>query len=289
MSIHHVKPSYQAWVISSENEPIVPISDNISFNFGQIFKKLPYLTAIKRSHRKDKDVEENEKQPGDLFKETLSFLYNCFIAPLEPYLPSKDSGKTLTFILDDFLAHLPFGAFYNKEEGKYLIENYPVSVAPSIGVLSLLDQLPKELCNEVFLMGNPTASQKEDKPLPHTEPEVRDTIAPKMGDRKVHVLTQDEATPASVLAHAPSAGLIHIACHGVAHQKPLEKPDPHSVFEGLFKLAIDDNHPLGHLHAADIAQMSLKADLVFMSACHLGRGNLKQEGSIGPVWSFLGA
>ncbi|MGR3973363.1 MAG: CHAT domain-containing protein, partial [Candidatus Rhabdochlamydia sp.] len=67
------------------------------------------------------------------------------------------------------------------------------------------------------------------------------------------------------------------------------KPDPHSVFEGLFKLAIDDNHPLGHLHAQEIASLSLKADLVFMSACHLGRGNLKQEGSIGPIWSFLGS
>ncbi|MGR3973107.1 MAG: CHAT domain-containing protein, partial [Candidatus Rhabdochlamydia sp.] len=67
------------------------------------------------------------------------------------------------------------------------------------------------------------------------------------------------------------------------------KPDPHSVFEGLFKLAIDDEHPLGHLHAADIATMTLKADLVFMSVCDSGRGNLTQEGSIGPVWSFLGA
>ncbi|MGR3973380.1 MAG: CHAT domain-containing protein [Candidatus Rhabdochlamydia sp.] len=211
------------------------------------------------------------------------------IAPLEAYLPAKDSGETLTFIPDDFLAHLPFGAFYNEKEDQYLIENYPISVAPSIGVLSMLDQLPQESCHEALLMGNPTASQKEDKPLPYAEPEVRDTIAPMMGHLKVHVLTQNEATPAAVLTYAPSSLLIHIASHGIAGQKPLEKPDPNSVFEGLFKLARDDQHHLGHLHAEEIASMSLKADLVFMSACHLGRGNLKREGSIGPVWSFLGA
>ncbi|MGR3973427.1 MAG: CHAT domain-containing protein [Candidatus Rhabdochlamydia sp.] len=285
--------SLQAWIISSTSESIpsisLPIPDDMLLNFDQIFKQFPYSIAIKRPHRGDKDMRENERQPGDVFKDNLSSWYSCLIAPLEAYFPAKNSGETLTFIPEGFLAHLPFGAFYNQKEDKYLIENYLISVAPSIQVLSLLDELPKERCHEVLLMGNPTASQKEDKPLPYTEPEVRDIIAPMMDHFKVHVLTQDEATPASVIAHAPSARFIHIACHGVANQKTVEKTHPDSVFEGLFKLASDDQHPLGHLHAEEIVSMSLKADLVFMSACHLGRGNLKQEGSIGPVWSFLGA
>ncbi|KAM9994453.1 hypothetical protein ACTFIZ_012924 [Dictyostelium cf. discoideum] len=143
------------------------------------------------------------------------------------------------------LSHLPFGAFYNERQGKYLIENY--SVSPSIEVLLLLDGLSQNTSKEALLLGNPTTSEKE----------------------------LDE--------------IVHITCHGVAHQKPLEKIHPRSVFEGLFKLAVDEDHPLGHLHAEEIAKLSLKADLVFMSACHLGRGNLKEEGSINPIWSFLGA
>ncbi|MGR3973260.1 MAG: CHAT domain-containing protein [Candidatus Rhabdochlamydia sp.] len=87
------------------------------------------------------------------------------MAPLEPYLPTKKSGETLTFIPDNFLAHLPFGAFYHEEEDQYLIENYPISLAPSIRVVSLLDQLPKEPCNEVVLLENPTACEDGDTPF----------------------------------------------------------------------------------------------------------------------------
>ncbi|MGR3973991.1 MAG: CHAT domain-containing protein, partial [Candidatus Rhabdochlamydia sp.] len=276
----------QAWIISSKNEAIssisLPIPDDESLNPEQIFKSFPYPVETKRPKR-------GEKLPGAVFKEKLSSWYNCLITPLEPYLPAKDSGETLTFIPDGFLAHLPFGAFYNQRQDQYLIENYPISIAPSLGVLSLLDQLPPSDSNEVLLMGNPVTLEKEIDELKLAEKEVSSVLAPMLGLSQNEIFIQEKATPMCVLTQAPTAKIVHIACHGVAHQKPLEKPDPHSVFEGLFKLAIDDDHPLGHLHAADIAQMSLKADLVFMSACHLGRGNLKQEGSIGPVWSFLGA
>ncbi|MGR3973181.1 MAG: CHAT domain-containing tetratricopeptide repeat protein, partial [Candidatus Rhabdochlamydia sp.] len=288
----------QAWVISSRNKCIqsvvLPPLDHDFLKPHPLFKQFPYVIRAKRPQRTYPQTPyqgglKEEKRPSQLFDETLVFWYKNLIAPLEPYLPAKHSGETLTFIPDHFLAHLPFGAFYNEKEDQYLIENYPIAVAPSIEVLSLLDQLPQESCKEVLLMGNPVTAQKEDHPLPYTESEVRDTIAPMVANLTVHLFTQNQATPAAVLAHAPFARLIHIACHGVGDQKPLEKPDPHSVFEGLFKLAPDHDHPMGHLHAEEIALMHLKADLVFMSACHLGRGNLKQEGSIGPVWSFLGA
>ncbi|MGR3973926.1 MAG: CHAT domain-containing tetratricopeptide repeat protein [Candidatus Rhabdochlamydia sp.] len=286
LPIRYTNRFLQAWIISSKNEAIssisLPIPDDASVNPEQIFKSFPYQAETKCPKR-------GEKSPSTLFKEKLSSWYNCLIAPLEPYLPAKDSGETLTFIPDGFLAHLPFGAFYNERQDQYLIENYPVSIAPSIGVLSLLDQLPKNDSNEVLLMGNPAILETKLDALEFAEKEVSRVLAPMLGLSQDEIFIQEKATPMCVLAKAPQAKLVHIACHGVAHQKPLEKPDPHSVFEGLFKLSPDDNHPLGHLHAADIASMSLKADLVFMSACHLGRGNLKREGSIGPIWSFLGS
>ncbi|MGR3973929.1 MAG: CHAT domain-containing protein [Candidatus Rhabdochlamydia sp.] len=284
--LEHQQPFIQAWVISSTTTKIESIklflSDDESLNPEHIFKAFPYPVETRRPKR-------GEKQPSVIFKEKLSSWYTSLIAPLEQYLPKKDSGETLTFIPDGFLAHLPFGAFYNERQDQYLIENYPVSIAPSMRVLSLLDQLPKNESNKVLLMGNPTTVAKKLDALEFAEKEVSRVLAPLLGVSQDEVFIQERATPRCALTQAPTAHIVHIACHGVAHQKPLEKPDPHSVFEGLFKLAIDDDHPLGHLHAADIALMSLKADLVFMSACHLGRGLLKREGSIGPIWSFLGA
>ncbi|MGR3973369.1 MAG: CHAT domain-containing protein [Candidatus Rhabdochlamydia sp.] len=280
------KEKIYAWIVTSNEERFystsLQIKDNAFFDHAAIFNAFPYQGEQKRPTRRG-------VSPSVEFQKKLASWYDTLIAPLKPHLPAKESGEILTFIPDDFLAHLPFGAFYNQQEDKYLIEDYPVSVAPSIQVVSFLDQFPKKSCHEVLLMGNPTISKQADGDLPYAEFEVRDTLVPIMNHLTTHVFTQDKATPVSVLAYAPSARLIHIASHGVPHQKPLEKPDPHSVFEGLFKLAIDKDHHLGHLHAGEIALMHLKADLVFMSACHLGRGNLKQEGSIGPVWSFLGA
>ncbi|MGR3973352.1 MAG: CHAT domain-containing protein [Candidatus Rhabdochlamydia sp.] len=285
-SLNSVECSVQAWIIPSKNASISSVSLSISdqefLNPEQIFKSFPYQAETKCPQRR-------ERKPGAIFKEKLSSWYNCLIAPLEMYLPSKDSEETLTFIPEGFLAHLPFGSFYNQEEDKYLIENYPVSIAPSIGVLSLLDQLPKNDGGETLLMGNPTTVAKELDELKLAQEEVCRIVAPLLGLSQDEVFIQEKATPMCVLTKAPTARFMHIACHGIANQKPIEKPNPHSVFEGLFKLAIDDDHRLGHLHAEEIASMSLKADLVFMSACHLGRGHLTQEGSIGPIWSFLAA
>ncbi|MGR3912885.1 MAG: CHAT domain-containing protein [Candidatus Rhabdochlamydia sp.] len=276
--------SVHAWVVSCEQQPIqsfsLSIPEDAFSELDHIFKTFPYQMEKTRPVR-------GEKQPTQLFEERLSYWYDLLIAPLESYLPSPDSGKTLTLIPDGFLAHLPFGAFYNRKKDQYLIENYPISIAPSIQVLSLLDQLPKEPLNEALLMGNPKTPQEAYNNLKKSETEVRDIIARLMQNIDIKVLTQEEATVGNVFTHAPHARVIHIAGHGVANQKPLD--DPYSVFEGLFRLAPDHKHLAGDLHAKDVHLLKLKADLVFMSACHLGRGNLKREGSIGPVWSFLGS
>ncbi|MGR3912165.1 MAG: CHAT domain-containing protein [Candidatus Rhabdochlamydia sp.] len=274
----------QVWLISSEERSLksilLPILNDTFPLLDQIFKTFPYQTEGQRPAR-------GRKNPSQEFDKKLSSWYDFLIAPLEQHLPSPESGETITFIPDGFLAHLPFGAFHNRASGKYLIESYPIAVAPSIQVLSLLDQLPKEFAHQALLMGNPTTLQKEDNTLKESEREVRDVVSPLMQNLDVKVFTEGEAQVEKVFKHAPSAKWIHIACHGIAEQKPLD--DPHSVFEGFFKLAPGEQYPLGQLHAKDVNELALTADLVFMSACHLGRGNLKQEGSIGPIWSFLGS
>ncbi|CAM0117455.1 hypothetical protein RSOCI_03800 [Rhabdochlamydiaceae symbiont of Dictyostelium giganteum] len=274
----------QAWIVSSKGKIpqgiSLPIPKKAFAKLDLIFEAFPYQKETKR-------LIKGTKQPEELFKEKLASWYDLLIAPLELYFPSNDSGETLTFIPDGFLAHLPFGAFYNTEKDQYLIEKYPISIAPSIQVLSLLDQLPEEYANQALLIGNPTTPKAAHNNLKYSEIEVRDTIAPLMNHFDHYVLTQKEATVENIFKYAPNSRWIHITCHGLAQQKPPD--DPYSVFEGFFKLAPDDTHLLGELHAKEVNSLALKADLVFMSACHLGRGNLQQEGSIGPIWSFLGA
>ncbi|MGR3912393.1 MAG: tetratricopeptide repeat protein [Candidatus Rhabdochlamydia sp.] len=280
------KQQLQAWVVSSTavSSTTIELSsmqDELQ-NSKKIFEAFPYKIQTKRPMK-------NAKQPGEVFDESLSRWYDTFIHPLEPHLSSLEKEETLTFIPDGFLAHLPFGAFYDQKKDQYLIEKYPISIAPSIQILSLLHQLPKHSSSKALLVGHPTTPDENLNKLLHSSLEVHKTIAPLMHAFEKEVLTQEKATVTAILQEAPHVKWIHIACHGIAGQKPVKKSESYSVFEGRFHLASDDEHPSGHLHAKDIAFMKLKADLVFMSACHLGRGNLKQEGSIGPIWSFLGA
>ncbi|MGR3911915.1 MAG: CHAT domain-containing protein, partial [Candidatus Rhabdochlamydia sp.] len=285
--------SIHVWIISSEKKSLqsisLPIPEGVFSELDHIFKAFPYQIEKTRPLR-------GQKQPSQFFEERLSSWYDLLIAPLKEHIPLPGSGNILTFIPDGFLAHLPFGAFYNRQKDQYLIENYPISVAPSIQVLSLIDQLPKENPTQALLMGNPTTPHEKYNNLKKSEGEVRNIIALLMQNFDTKVFTQKEATVGNVFKHALHSRIIHIAAHGVANQKPLD--DPYSVFEGFFRLAPDQKYPTGDLHAKDIhllavqkdeSLLTLKADLVFMSACHLGRGNLKQEGSIGPIWSFLGS
>ncbi|MGR3911829.1 MAG: tetratricopeptide repeat protein, partial [Candidatus Rhabdochlamydia sp.] len=286
ISLDEEKASIHTWIVSPNKgscESItLSISDSEYLRTDKIFEKYPYQLGTKRPTR-------NSKPPSQFFKENLSCWYDYFIAPLEAYLPLEDSGETLTFIPEGFLTHLPFGAFYNSKKDKYLIEKYPVSIAPSIQVLSLLDQFPKEATNQALLIGNPTTPQQKDNQLKYSEHEVRDILEPLMNASHNQVFIQKDATVNNILKYAPEAQWIHLSCHRAIDQNPNKKTNPYSIFEGFFKLAPDEEHPLGHLYSEEINSMALKASLVFMSTCHLGRGNLQNEESIGSLWSFLSA
>ncbi|WP_075883900.1 tetratricopeptide repeat protein [Candidatus Protochlamydia sp. W-9] len=218
------------------------------------------------------------------FKKHISLWYEALVAPLESYLP-KDPQQVVTIIPDGYLAQIPFAAFLDKE-GTYLIEKHPISIAPSIQVLTLLDQLPKVFPKNSLVIGNPTTSGSQ---LKFAEKEAQAIVAPLLETTQEKILLQDKATVYGVVGEMADARWIHLACHGSTGTKPDEKLDPHSVFEGLFKLTPDESHPQGYLHAQEIAALALRAELVFMSACFSGRGKPHGEGIVGPVWSFLAA
>ncbi|MBS4163051.1 Uncharacterized protein PRO82_000340 [Candidatus Protochlamydia amoebophila] len=220
------------------------------------------------------------------FKDRLSLWYEALIAPIEPYLP-KDPQQVVTIIPDGFLSQIPFAAFLDKE-GKYFIEKHPISIVPSIGILKLLDDIPKKFSKNSLVIGNPSTLYSKDS-LPFAEKEAQKLVSPLLKTAPERILLQDNATVQLVVDGMRDARWIHLACHGTTDIKPEEKLDFHSVFEGLFKLAPDESHPQGHLHAQEIAALTLHSELVFMSTCFSGRGKLHGEGSVGPVWSFLAA
>ncbi|MBS4163427.1 Uncharacterized protein PRO82_000729 [Candidatus Protochlamydia amoebophila] len=302
-----------AWIIPSQGEitcqqlPLGILTEEVK-EATQVFKTFPFIvepTVAKRrpfirpkktrssiTHAfldeltRGKDSEGANSAVLQSFKERLSLWYETLIAPLESYLP-KDPQQVVTIIPDGFLAQIPFAAFLDKE-GIYLIEKHPISITPSVGILKLLDEIPKNFSENSLVIGNPTTPHLKDT-LPLAEKEAQAIVAPLLKTTLERTLLQDNATAERVLEGMQDARWIHLACHGSTGAKPEEKLDPHSVFEGLFKLAPDEEHIQGYLHAQEIVPLTLRTELVFMSACFSGRGKLHREGSVGPVWSFLAA
>lgn len=264
------------------------------------------LAASAPEEMKQQSEDKYKQQKKELFgklvgQNHLASWYRQFITPIQAYLP-KDPEQTVTFITDGVLSQLPFGAFYNVENKAYLIEQHAISTAPSLKMLQLLEHLrkstPSSMTLTSLIVGNPDTQQIKNRDLKAAEQEA-DQVMQLLNATPDEVYKKEHAMVSRIIQQMPLARWIHLSCHGErGHPQDLLNMDPHSVFEGYFKLAPDhqkhkayDQHAYlkGYLLSRQIAQLSLKAELVFLSACYSGSGKIQKEGTIGPIWSFLAA
>lgn len=119
------------------------------------------------------------------------------------------------------------------------------------------------------------------------------TLQPLEGARKegqwvaeqvgASVLSDTSATEAAIKERLPHAWLVHLATHGFAYSSEARARDS-------FVALAPSNGEDGLLTVGEILDEvpSLSADLVVLSACQTGLGNLKQaEGTVGLQRAFL--
>ncbi len=222
--------------------------------------------------------------------EKLRQLHQILIAPIADLLP-KDPNERVIFIPQESLFLVPFPALQD-EQGNYLIEKHTILTAPAIQVLDLTRKQKHNTQNstgDVLIVGNPTMPKIEIgelvanlDPLPGAERE-----ANQIADFfNTEALIGSQATKAAVMEKMQQARIIHLATHGLLHDfkgfgvpgaialAPSGKPD--DVVDGL-------------LTAGEIFDMKLQADLVVLSACDTGRGDIKGDGVIGLSRSLISA
>lgn len=296
------KKELEVWVISPEGKihpskplPIESLAEDIE-GFDSLLEDFPFERA--RSLNLSISVIENLSFRGDddydkwlvrtsFIEERLAPWYQELIAPIEHLLP-KDPEQTVTIVPDGFLSQLPFAAFRGKDQ-KFLIQKHPISIAPSMRTLHILDKIRtrREIrdSKESLIIGNPIVPGFKD--LEEVAQEEAVDVGKLLDVKKENILLKETATVSSFLEKASTARFIFAACHGESDCKP--ESDPHSVFEGHLKLTKDERYPNGNLHSQQISTLNLVSELVFLSACHSGTGRIQQEGTIGNVWSFLAA
>ena len=175
------------------------------------------------------------------------------------------SAKNMLVIPTGPLFGVPFSALRFDDE--YLIERHSVSLAPSASMwLGLAGRKAHKNLNAAVI-------GHSDEAIPFAEDEARE-VAAILNSKKT--LTGPAATTDGFKLAAESAGLLHIACHGLFRaDNPMYS-----------SLQLAD----GRVTAADVAKMRLDAELVTLSACETGRSEIAGgDEMLGLARGFLAA
>ena len=231
--------------------------------------------------------------------ESLSQLYEILIEPIADHLPTDPEANVIV-IPQGELFLVPFPALQTAQ-GQYLVTQHTLLTAPSIQTLALTQQLQQSrpaqalatlTGDDLLIVGNPTMPSLptlvgEDpvplSPLPGAEQEA--VAIAKLFNTTA--LTGADATETSIKRRLSSARLIHLATHGLLEYGQLETTGSLEV-PGAVALASDGRED-GLLTAEELFQLSLTADLVVLSACDTGLGNITGDGVIGLGRSLMTA
>jgi CHAT domain-containing protein len=259
-----IDESIYIWVISP--------SGQITFQQS----KLPPNTTIKdlvNTSRDDIGVRgrsgsRNTPSSPTAAQGDLKLLHKLLIAPIAKSLP-KDPNQRIIFIPQGELFFVPFVALQDNND-KYLIEQHTISTASAIG---LLDSTPKPAKfnpkqGTSIVVGNPIMPLAPDGtqlvPLAGAE---KEAIA--IGSiLKTTPLIGVQADKNVVINKMRSASIIHLATHGLLDKVRGDIPGAIALTNGL-------------LTSNEIFDLKLQVNLVVLSACDTGVGDLSGDGVIG--------
>ncbi|MEC4887929.1 MAG: CHAT domain-containing protein, partial [Scytonema sp. PMC 1070.18] len=279
---------------------VIPPQGKIQFRNVPLPKNTSLKELVKISRNSIGVRGRNSNNPPVKQKnctDCLKQLHQLLIKPIADLLPNNEQQRVI-FIPHQELFSVPFVALQN-EENKYLIEKHTILTAPSIQALDLTQQNKQVQKNsnasifpgnQTLIVGNPTMPKegvgkelKPLKPLPGAEEEAK-KIAQMLGTKPI---IGDQATESEIVEKMASAKLIHLATHGLLD-------DINAIGSaGVIALTPDSKND-GFLTTSEIMErfglpgkQKLQTDLVVLSACDTGRGDIRAEGIIGLSRAFM--
>jgi len=202
--------------------------------------------------------------------------------------PQIDS---VIIIPDDWLNFLPFEALPLSGTGRsWLIQKFRISYIPSVSSYRELQRRggsrTKKPSRDLLAVGNPPPALSTQAPQAHGElkysgREVR-TIAALFNPSKVNVADGEQATEGGLKAMPLSEfKILHFATHAT-----IDDRNPNRSF--LLLAPTETGHEDGFLQTREILGLKTNADLVTLSACRSGLGQLiRGEGVEGLSRAFF--
>ena len=194
----------------------------------------------------------------------------AFQTLLAPLLQDLPPCERLILVRDGRLEYLPFALLQNPA-GDYLIQQYALSYAPSASLYFRSEASPQEkagyLGYAMTFPGGVDISQplrnKTLSALPHARAEVEAGARIFRGASRI----DQSATEADFRSQASGHRILHLATHTLID-------DRNPLYSRL--LLQDSGDSDGALYTYELFGMDLDADLVVLSACNTGRGQLQR-------------
>ena len=286
-----------AWLISPNDIfcEILPGRKEIEKEVRQYLKS---ITAAPNHLFIERDMVRLEKQSEKLFAVLLGRLFEQ-IAP----------GRRLIIVPDGLLHYLPFEALTH--DGRYLLEDHEIVYLPSASLAGLWQDSKSRNDGgdkmELLAFGDPIFGPEQKPsairksrggpvsiarqrglsdifqlaPLPRTRDEV-EYISKLFPPNRCRVYFSKESTEEVVKRESLGRyRRLHFATHSLIDEKNPSRSSVVLTFD-------DDPEEDGLLEVSEISELDLHCDLVVLSACQTGRGQLLSgEGILGLSRAFL--
>jgi len=264
----------------------------------RVFELPPRREIETVSHSLLRTIRTPPRSPMNLFESHFAparELFDMLLAPVRDLLQDEPH---LIIVPDGILHHLPFEVLAEpngQDRPRYLVEMANVSYSPSASVLGYLRLRPHRSQPALEFLGvaQPGGRVSTETvgagiqlallpPLPYTSLEV-ERVARLFPAVKRRIQLGPAATESAVKAIDLSRfRILHFAAHAATDEV---FPERSAILLGAGSDGED-----GLLRMGEVLNLHLASDLVVLSGCQTGVGQLlRAEGTLGFTWAFLSA